>query len=125
MFQLQTATTTTDFDTYAAAREAQLAHPEREGSSIVESIAPWNGKPANEVKITGLSALQVTALGIAQVHGLVAELTKTTATFPTSATGAAMQLDEVKTKLAGLYGKRGHPVQSLHAVSRKLAKAAN
>lgn len=50
MFQLQTATATIDFETYAEAREAQRIHPEREGSSIVESIAPWNGQRADTSK---------------------------------------------------------------------------
>lgn len=47
MFELQTATETIEFPTYAEARAAQREHPEREGSVIVDSIAPWNGKPAN------------------------------------------------------------------------------
>lgn len=54
MFQLQTATATIDFETYAEAREAQRIHPERLGSVIAESVAPWNGKRA-EPEITGKS----------------------------------------------------------------------
>lgn len=77
-----------------------------------------------QTKITGLTALNVQALE--QIQGAVPvagnlTLTATTATWDVPATTA---LDDVTRAMARLASRKGHPYHSLHAVRRKLARAA-
>lgn len=158
MYQLQTETTTTDYPTYQAARDAQLAHPERLGSSIVpapadgdtvtlEPIGPAGGPflpttapeyagaleaiaparpvtpaPVDGVTVRKLSGANVDALKAAQSVGLEVTTTATTATFPGTVRDALEALESATESLAARHGRRGHPVQSLHAVRRRLER---
>lgn len=75
-------------------------------------------------KITGLSRLQVRAIADAAKVGLEGvTTTATTATFRGTGSEAAIEIRKAQEVLAATYGRRGHPVQSLHAVARKLGDA--
>jgi hypothetical protein len=72
-------------------------------------------------KITGLSPLNVRALRETVPADLgLSELTATTATFSMDAASAHRLVATTISRLPG----RGHPRQSLHAVARKLQRAA-
>lgn len=76
-------------------------------------------------KITALTPANVAALAEAQsIESLGIELTATTATFPGDPETALDTLAEACDWLTDKYGtRRGHPVQSLSAVRRKLDTA--
>lgn len=74
-------------------------------------------------KITGLSGTNTNALEMAITEGGLSPeviLTKTTATFPWRACESSARLRDAMDTLATKHGRRGHPVQSLHAVTRRL-----
>lgn len=76
-------------------------------------------------KVTTLTGSNISALKQAQEEaGLEVTLTKTTATFPGTAAEAYKALDVAGGTLGNKYGRRGHPVQSIHAVLRKLKALA-
>ena len=74
-------------------------------------------------KITGLNGMQTDALKAAQAESIDLEqgltVTRTTATFKGTGPRAALLVKLAQDALAVKHGRRGHPVQSLHAVVRK------
>lgn len=79
-------------------------------------------------KITGLTGLNVAALEQAQREGILSpevKITKTTATFPWSPAETQVQFRYSKADMAAKHGSRQHPVAPLHAVERKINRAAN
>lgn len=74
-------------------------------------------------KITGLTGNQTDALKAAQAESIDLEqgltITRTTATFKGTGPRAALLVKLAQDALAVKHGRRGHPVQSLHAVVRK------
>ena len=77
-------------------------------------------------KVTALTASNSAALAVAvEEAGLVlAHLGKTTATFYGSPSEAWKMMDRAGGTLGNKYGRRGHPVASIHAVLRKLKTEA-
>ena len=76
-------------------------------------------------KVTTLTGSNIAALEQAQREvGLEVTLTATTATFPGTPAEAYKAVDVAGGTLGNKYGRRGHPVQSIHAVLRKLKALA-
>lgn len=73
-------------------------------------------------KVTGLTFHNIDALTDMEVRGLQVTIGKTIATFPGTPAEALEALDVARNKLAQEYGTRGHPVASIPAVRRKIAK---
>ena len=81
-----------------------------------------NAAETMNAKVTALTASNVSALRqAAEEVGLdLKEVTKTTAVFVGGPTAATKNLTAAIDALGARYGRRGHPVQSLQAVRRKL-----
>lgn len=73
-------------------------------------------------RITGLTALNARALAETLPDHEPVTLTKTTATFHMTPRMAHMVVAGAITRAEETRGRRGHPVQSLHAVLRKIAR---
>lgn len=85
-----------------------------------------NAAETMNAKVTALTANNVSALRqAAEEVGLdLKEVTKTTAVFVGGPTAATKNLVDAIDALGARYGRRGHPVQSLQAVRRKLERQA-
>ncbi len=83
-----------------------------------------NAAETMNAKVTALTASNVSALRqAAEEVGLdLKEVTKTTAVFVGGPTAATKNLVDAIDALGARYGRRGHPVQSLQAVRRKLER---
>lgn len=75
-------------------------------------------------KVTTLTDMNISALRKATEETTMelAALTKTTATFHGDPEVSVKELDMAIYQLGSRYGRRGYPVQALHAVRRKLAR---
>jgi hypothetical protein len=82
-----------------------------------------------DVKITTLTYSNIDALHVAVNAGYLPvselQINKTTAVFHTDARTALALVNNAIESLAAKHGRRGHPVQSLQAVRRKLERAVD
>jgi hypothetical protein len=95
-------------------------------SKKIPDAKPAEDSKPGEVKLSGLTAMQVRALRetlTAEDLGRVT-LTATSATFAVDAASALAMVEGAKARAAAQYGGTGHPVQSLHSPLRKLRALA-
>jgi hypothetical protein len=75
-------------------------------------------------KITKLTEANIQALNLVIGNDALVQLTATTATFVDEGTELIEWWSGIMSRVAAKHGRHGHPYASLHAVTRKVNKAA-